>query len=204
MMMHSKSRRIAGVVLAAGTSSRMGVNKMLLKIDGETLLRRTVRRAIAATLDPVIVVLGHEADQERGELSDLACEVVLNRDYAQGIDVSLQAGLAAVPAQSVAAVVILADMPFVTASMISTLVERYRESSAPLVISDYSGVYAPPMLYDRSLFSELKAMKAEGCGKQVVKRHQSEALSVTWPAATLMDVDAPLDYERVKAEFGKG
>jgi molybdenum cofactor cytidylyltransferase len=192
---------VAGIILAAGTSSRMGVNKMLLRLDGETLLRRTVSRAAAAALDPIIVVLGHQADRARVELSDLACEAVLNPDYALGINVSLQVGLAAVPSQCVAAVVILADMPFVTASMIATLVERYRESSAPLVISDYSGVNAPPMLYGRSLFPELREMKGEGCGKQVVKQHRSEALAIPWPAAALIDIDAPADYERVKTEL---
>jgi CTP:molybdopterin cytidylyltransferase MocA len=72
------------------------------------------------------------------------------------------------------------------------------------VISDYSGVNAPPMLYDRSLFPELRAMTGEGCGKQVVKRHQGEALPVSWPEAALMDIDVPVDYERLKTELGKG
>ncbi len=195
---------VAGIVLAAGTSTRMGANKMLLKLEGETLLRRTVSQAAVAGLDPVVVVLGHEAERARGELSDLSCTPVLNPAYARGIDSSLQAGLAAVPAQSVAAVVMLADMPFVTASTIAALVERYRESTAPLVISDYAGVNAPPMLYDRSLFRELREMKGEGCGKQVVKQHQHEALAISWPAAALTDIDVPADYERAKTELGEG
>jgi len=202
-MRRERSGPVAGIVLAAGTSSRMGVNKMLLKLDGETILRRTVSRAVAAGLEPVLVVLGHEAERARGELSGLACEPVLNADYLLGITASLHAGLAKVPARSAAAMVILADMPFVTSSMIASLVDRYRQSAAPLVISDYAGVDAPPMLYDRSLFSELQAMKGEGCGKQVVKRHRGEALALSWPAAALADVDVPADYERFRAELGE-
>jgi molybdenum cofactor cytidylyltransferase len=90
-------------------------------------------------------------------------------------------------------------MPLVTTAMIATLVERYRTSGAPLVISDYGGVNAPPMLYDRSLFDELLSMQGEGCGKQVVKRHRAEALSVVWPQEALTDLDVPEDYDRVKA-----
>jgi len=202
-MPRERSGPVAGIVLAAGTSSRMGVNKMLLKLDGETILRRTVSRAVAAGLEPVLVVLGHEAERARAELSGLACEPVLNADYLLGITASLHAGLAKVPARSAAAVVILADMPFVTSSMIASLVDRYRQSAAPLVISDYAGVDAPPMLYDRSLFSELQAMKGEGCGKQVVKRHRGEALALSWPAAALADVDVRADYERLRAELGE-
>jgi molybdenum cofactor cytidylyltransferase len=177
----------------------MGRNKMFLELDGESILRRAVRQAIAAKLDPVLVVVGHEAERARGELAGLACEAVWNPEYALGVNASLRAGIASVPARAAAAVVLLADMPFVTASMIGTMVDRYRASEAPLVISDYSGVNAPPMLYDRSLFSELGAMEGEGCGRQVVRRHRSEALALSWPAEALADVDVPEDYERVKA-----
>lgn len=195
---------VAGVVLAAGTSTRMGENKLLLRLDGESLLTRAVKRVIAAGLDPVLVVLGHEAKQALGELAGLSCQPVLNPDYARGINFSVRAGIAAIPARACAAVVVLADMPFVTDRMISALVERYRNCSAPLVISDYAGVPAPPTLYDRSLFSELVAMEGEGCGKQVVRRHRTEAEIVAWPAAALTDLDRPEDYERVKAELGVG
>src|SRR6185436_20155579 len=95
-----------------------------------------------------------------------------------GINTSLKTGIAAVeklPERPQAALVMLADMPFVTSEMIAALIARYRASTAPLVISDYGGVNAPPMLYDRSLFNELLAMTGEGCGRQVVKRHRAEA-----------------------------
>jgi CTP:molybdopterin cytidylyltransferase MocA len=98
-----------------------------------------------------------------------------------------------------AAVVILADMPFVTPAMIETLIREYRESTAPLVVSDYEGVNAPPVLYDRSLFYELEVSEGQGCGKHVVKRHRHEARSVAWPAEALADLDLPEDVDRVKA-----
>lgn len=200
-MRPEKAGPVAGVVLAAGASTRMGANKMFFELEGETILRCAVCRAAAAGLDPVVVVLGHEADRALWELSGLPCQPVVNPDYARGINVSLRTGIAALPARAVAVVVLLADMPFVTAQMIATLIERYRESSAPLVVSDYDGVNAPPVLYDRSLFGELGAMEGQGCGKQVVKRHQSEAVVVSWPAAVLTDLDVPDDYERAKAQL---
>jgi len=182
----------------------MGRNKMLLPLDGESILRRAVGRAVAAGLDPVVVVLGHDAERARDELAGVSCRAVVNPDYARGVNVSLRAGIAALPAEARAVVVILADMPFVTASMMETLVERYRETTAPLVVSEYDGVNAPPILYDRSLFSELGAMEGEGCGKQVVKKHRSEAAVVAWPAEALADVDVPDDYERARAGLASG
>lgn len=190
---------VAGVLLAAGTSSRMGRNKMLFELNGESVLRGAARRALAAGLSPLLVVLGHEAEKSRPELDGLPCHIVINPQYEQGINSSLKAGISAVPAEARAAVVMLADMPFVTPEMISGLIDRYRSSEAPLVISDYEGVNAPPMLYDRGLFEELLAMTGEGCGRQVVKRHRGEAEVLAWPPSALADIDVPADYERMKA-----
>jgi molybdenum cofactor cytidylyltransferase len=196
--MSDRSGPVAGILLAAGTSSRMGRNKMLFELNGESILRGAARRALAAGLSPLLVVLGHEAEKSRGELDGLPCQIVINPNYEQGINSSLKSGISAVPAEAQAAVVMLADMPFVTPEMIAGLIDRYRSSEAPLVISDYEGVNAPPMLYDKSLFTELLAMTGEGCGRQVVKRHREEAEVLAWPVAALADMDVPEDYERMK------
>jgi molybdenum cofactor cytidylyltransferase len=191
---------VAGILLAAGTSSRMGRNKLLFELDGETVLHRAARAALDGGLSPLLVVLGHEAEQAGRALGGLPCQMVINPDYEQGINSSLKSGVAALPSEPrpvIAAVVMLADMPFVTSEMIAGLVERYRSSAAPLVISDYAGVNAPPMLYDRSLFGELLAMTGEGCGRQVVKRHRGEAEVLAWPEAALADLDVPEDYARL-------
>jgi molybdenum cofactor cytidylyltransferase len=203
-MTHDNERGgpVAGILLAAGTSSRMGANKLLFELEGESLLRRAVRRALEAGLSPLLVVLGHEAERAERELQGLPCVVVLNRDYEAGITSSLQSGVAALPATAPAVVVMLADMPFVTAEMLAGLAARWRAGAAPLVISDYEGVNAPPMLYDRALFGELRAMPVEGasgCGRPVVKRHRTEAEVLAWPAAALADLDVPEDYERLTA-----
>jgi CTP:molybdopterin cytidylyltransferase MocA len=95
--------------------------------------------------------------------------------------------------------VLLADMPFVTPGMMAALVTRYRTTAAPLVISDYAGVIAPPMVYDRSLFDEIRDMAEGRCGKQVVKRHRQEAEVLSWPAEALADVDVPDDYQKIQA-----
>lgn len=196
-------RVVAGIVLAAGASTRMGGNKLFFELEGEALLRRAVRAAVSAGLDPVVVVLGHEAERARATLEDLACRPVLNPDYARGQGSSLRAGVAALPPHAAAAVVTLADMPFVTAGMIATVVERYRQGTAPLVVSDYGGTTAPPTLYDRSLFSEVLALEGEAGGRHVVNRHRDELLAVGFPAEALIDLDLPGDYERVKARMAQ-
>ena len=191
---------VAAVVLAAGSSTRMGRNKLLLQIGGESLVRRAVRLAGEAGLDPVVVVTGEFRDAVEREVRDLPCLPVFNPNHAAGIQTSVARGVAAVGACG-AAVVLLPDMPFVTARMVGAVVARRRETGAPLVVSRYGGrVNAPPILYERSLFDEVARMEA-GCGREVVRRHHDRAAFVDWPADRLRDLDHPDDYDAARLEL---
>ncbi len=192
---------VAGIVLAAGTSSRLGLNKLLLELEGEPVLRRSVRRASEARLDPVIVVLGFEADSARAALSGLIYKEVLNSEYEKGINSSVRVAIAEVPQDVSAAIVILPDMPLVTSEMLQTLVERYRSSVAPVVVSRYGDVNAPPTLHDRSVFQEFFGEEVQGCGRHIVRRHRDKIETVDWPAEALDDLDLPGDYESVVARL---
>src|SRR5262245_4447156 len=146
------SAEIAGVLLAAGMSTRMGQNKLFLSLgEGETVLGRAVATAVAAGLDPLLVVVGHEAERVRAALRGTPAQAVFNPDYARGQNTSLRAGIAAVPDRVAAAVVLLADMPLVDADMVRTLVARWREGGARLAISRYGDVVAPPTVYGAAL-----------------------------------------------------
>jgi molybdenum cofactor cytidylyltransferase len=196
--------KVAGILLAAGASTRMGRNKLLVALDGETLLRRAARRALDAGLDPVLVVVGHEAERARAEIDGLGCRAVPNPDHARGIDTSLSAGIDAVPPEVDAAVVLLADMPWVSSDMIRAVALRHAETGAPLVASRYGEATAPPVLYHRSLFAELRGGEGEGRGRQLVRRYARVAAFVPWPESALADLDAPDDLERARARLGSG
>jgi molybdenum cofactor cytidylyltransferase len=167
--------RVAGVVLAAGASRRMGRNKMLLELEGEPLVRRAARRALEAGLSPVVVVLGHEAEQARAALAGLPVEFATNPDFQGPTSGSLHAGLARLAPDRVAA-----------------------GDAAPLIVSRYGDVTAPPLLFRRALFAELMAWTGEGCGKAVVQAHRHEARYVDRPGAVLADVDTPEDFAAVQ------
>ena len=218
----ARSGRIAGIVLAAGSSARMGRNKLLLELGGETVVQRAARTAIDAGLDPVIVVTGHAHEAVAAQLHVFALTTVVNTEHAAGQHTSVAAGIAALgghcgsaedgPAADdgaasddcVAAIVMLADMPFVTTTMLRHVATRYHETGAPLVVSRYGGdVTAPPMLYDRSLFGELMRMDAR-CGRQVVRCHRREAVEVDWPAEALRDLDRLADYEAIREDLAGG
>jgi molybdenum cofactor cytidylyltransferase len=186
--------RVAAVILAAGASRRMGKNKMLLELEGESLVRRAAKRALAAGLDPVVVVIGHEADRLRAELQDLPLEFAVNPEYTGPTSASLHHGLNALGPDVDAVVVMLGDMVRVTVETLAMLVAAARGTEAPLVVSRYGDVTAPPLLFRRMLFAELLAWTGEGCGKAVVQAHSSEAMFVDRPVALLTDVDTPEDF----------
>lgn len=194
-----RPERIAGILLAAGTSSRMGENKLLLEIGGEPLLCRVARQALAGGLEPLVVVLGHEAERARALLAGVDCATVENPAYASGQPSSVAAGIAALPPGIDAAMILLADMPFVSPAMIRSLVERRITGGARLVISRYGEIQAPPALYDRSLFAELSNMTDGRCGREVIARHRDEAEALVWPSDRLADLDLPDDLARVRA-----
>jgi molybdenum cofactor cytidylyltransferase len=195
--------RVAGVILAAGASRRMGRNKMLLELEGEALVRRAARRALAAGLSPVVVVLGHEAERLRTALAGLPCDLAINPDYTGPTSGSLHKGLEHLPAAAGAAVVMLGDMVLVTEQMLRDLVAAAGRDAAPLFVSRYGDVTAPPLLFRRVLFPELLAWTGEGCGKTVVQRHTAEAVYLDWPRAVLTDVDTPDDFTAAQALIGK-
>ncbi|MGH7525847.1 MAG: nucleotidyltransferase family protein, partial [Gemmatimonadales bacterium] len=141
-MPSARSGRVAGVVLAAGSSSRLGANKLLLTLGRETVVRRAARQAVEAELSPVVVVLGFEAEQVEAALEGLTVEPVVNPDYAVGLNASLRVGIAQVPPDCDAALVLLADMPLVTARMLAQMVSRFRAGREPLVVSLYGDVPA--------------------------------------------------------------
>jgi molybdenum cofactor cytidylyltransferase len=195
---------VAGILLAAGAATRMGRNKLLLELAGEPLVRRAARCALAAGLSPVLVVLGHEADQVRRALAGLACTPVSNPCFAEGMNTSLSAGVTAVPPEAEAALVLLADMPFVEPAMIEAVVARWRETGAPVVASRSGASPAPPTLYARSLFPLLTGGTGEGRGREVVRGQGERARFVDWPAAALADLDVAEDVEHARARLGAG
>jgi molybdenum cofactor cytidylyltransferase len=188
---------VAGIMLAAGASRRMGTNKLLLRLAGEPLVRRACRRALAAGLHPLIVVLGHEPERVREALTGLDCRFVVNPDVGGPMSSSLQCGLEGLPTGVEAAVIMLADMVNVTEDMVRALIVAAQTGAALLVSSRYAETLAPPVLFRRALFGELRASTGEGCGKVVVEQHREHALYLDWPLGALMDVDTPEDFAQL-------
>lgn len=188
---------VGAIVLAAGQSSRMGENKIFLRLEGESLVRRMAGRAVEAGFAPVVVVLGHDAERGRQEVASLPCVPVVNPRYEEGMATSVHCGLESLPPEAEAALVLHVDQPLVSVRQLREILAAYEASRPPLVVSEYDGVHAPPMLFRRDLFPELRTMRGDGCRKRIVRQHLDEAVVLPFPAVLLTDVDSPDDYQRV-------
>lgn len=184
--------RVAAVILAAGGSARFGSPKQLARWRGKTFIEQAVDTALASSARPVVVVLGAEVERCRAVLADRPIEVVVNETWMQGQSTSMQAGLAALPANIGGAVFFLVDLPGVAPDLIDRLLQRHRETLAPLVWPEFEGRRGNPILFDRSLFLELRQVRGDTGGKPVLLRYQDRAERVVVSdKSILQDFDRP-------------
>ena len=190
---------IAGIILAAGASSRMGTPKALLDYRGETFMGRLVR-VLGETCSPVIVVLGYHADVLRQQVP-AAAKIVINPDPSRGQLSSLQAGLTIMPAEVEGFAFIPVDSPAVEADTVAELGRAFekRAASTLFVIPRQSGRRGHPVLAARSIAAEFLALPPTGEAREVVHAHVdcTEYVDVD-DAGIFTDVDDPEAYRRLK------
>jgi molybdenum cofactor cytidylyltransferase len=201
-----KGRTIAAVVLAAGRSSRMGgPNKLLAEIGGRPLVRIVVDAALASRARPVIVVTGHQRERVEAALAGLPVKFVPNPHYAEGLGTSLQAGIAALPAEVDGAIVCLGDMPQVDAGLIDRLIVAFDPAHGALVVvPTIDGQRGNPVVWSRRFFADLMAVEGDVGARYLIGRYPEAVAEVPLTGtAALTDVDTPEALEAVRAELEK-
>lgn len=188
----AKASKVAALVLAAGRSSRMGANKLLAKVEGVPMLLRAVNAALASQAAPVTVVLGHDAGAAEALLAGRAVTVVHNADYAQGLSSSLRAGLAALPDEAEAALVLLADMPRISASHVDRLVEAHQARPDAIVVPRQGGRRGNPILWPREFFARMQQVAGDQGAREVLEANAARVHFVEFEDdAIFLDVDTP-------------
>ena len=187
----------AGILLAAGGSTRYGQPKMLLPWRGKPLIRHAAEAALAGGLSPVIVVTGAVDNPLREALAGLAVEFAPNPLWQEGQSTSLRAGIHALSNRIGSAVFLLADQPFVTPELVRTLRDRHAETLAPVIAPRVGDRRGNPVLFDRDTFADLLALRGDTGGRAIFQKTRMTYLD--WPDANLLlDVDTPEDYAHLK------
>jgi molybdenum cofactor cytidylyltransferase len=189
--------RIAGLVLAAGRSSRMAPrNKLLEPVGGEKMVRRVAATAIAGGVTPVIVVTGHEAQAVTAALSG-AVTIVANPDYADGLSTSLRAGLGGLPAAIDGALILLGDMPAVGTGVLGALMAAFTGANA-ICVPVRHGRKGNPVLWGSAYFAEMMQLSGDSGAKPLMALHEAHVVEVEVATDSIFeDVDAPKDLARL-------
>ena len=194
---------IVAIVPAAGMSTRMGQNKLLLTFNGQSLIARAVDTLLASQVDQLVVVLGHEAEKVKAQLQGKPIIFVQNPDYREGMSTSIRAGLSAVPAEAQAIMIYLPDQPLLEAADVDLLIRAFAEAKAShksFVVPFFRGQRGNPVVLD-ALFrgTILDVVGDVGC-RRVIKRNPDRVLKVEMKTNHVVsDLDTLEDYERLLA-----
>ena len=190
--MNEQEEKVAGIVLAAGASTRIGVPKQLLRVEGETLLDRMLDHALNSALEQVVLVLGFQVQKiKEGLKTDLRhprLKIVENKLYEEGISSSIIAGLSAVEDAYGHIMILLADMPFVTTKLINHLLHQYLASRLDLGAISIKGRRSHPVIIGRRFYEELRQLKGD-LGARDLFRKYSHQVYLVEPGEDYEDVD---------------
>ncbi|MDW7693544.1 nucleotidyltransferase family protein [Flammeovirgaceae bacterium SG7u.111] len=192
----SKSK-LSIVVLAAGQSSRMGKPKQLLPVNGQPMLRRVAKTALSADNTKVTVVLGANAEACTEVLASLPVQIVVNKNWENGMGSSINSGLASALKQNPetdAVLLLLADQPFVTSKHINALQKLASTSKKSIIASSYSEIVGVPILLKKKYFSDLLKLNANKGAKLIVKANPDDIQSIPFPEAA-KDIDTLEDFQ---------
>jgi molybdenum cofactor cytidylyltransferase len=194
---------VAGIVLASGMSTRFGdSNKLLARVGRVPVVERTVHAYVDAGLEPLLVVVGFGAREIEQVLHTFPCRCVFNPEFHLGQSRALVRGVRELPEGIDAAVIGVADQPFLTREIVRSLVDRFTVDRSLLVAPRYAGGSGNPVLFDRRLFPELMEAQGDLGGRTVVQRHRA---SITWVDVdddrAARDVDTLADLDQANRDL---
>jgi molybdenum cofactor cytidylyltransferase len=203
-----KNGTIAAVVLAAGRSSRMGRHKLLLPLGGRPLVSYAIEAACASSADPVCVVLGYQAPEVEAALPSGRYRVRVNPNFVTGMASSLRLGietLMMLPAEvepHLGAIIVLADQPLVSSSLINRLLMSARATPEAIIAAAYAGQRSTPVYFPYALFPELLQIEGDEGGRSVIAHHPDLVkLESVEERARGLDIDREEEYEQLLAQW---
>jgi molybdenum cofactor cytidylyltransferase len=190
------------IILAAGSSSRMGQSKQLLKIEGESLVRRAVRVAIAAGQKNIFVVVGANGDHVREKIEDLPITIVENPNYASGMASSIAAGIRCLSQKSPGALIMTCDQPVIKAQHFLNMINIFNTRRPRICATGYEDFSGVPAIFSSNLYPELLKLNGDRGARAVVEKYKQHLISLPCPDAAL-DCDTPQEFDEMTNYFSQ-
>ena len=185
------------IILAAGSSSRMGQSKQQLNIDGEPLLLRSVKAALDSTVKKIIVVLGASEKENRALIDNLPVDIIYNPRWESGMGSSLKTGLTSfikTTAGLEGIITLVCDQPLLKSGHIDKLIEKHRLTEKPVVASWYAQTLGVPAFFGKVYFQKLLSLDDDQGAKKLLQQHPEDVGIVNFPEGEI-DLDTPEDYQ---------
>ena len=195
---------ITALVLAAGMSTRLGHNKLLLFFKGKPLIGHAVDTLLASSIDEIIVILGHEADLVRAAIGEKRVSFLENRDYQEGLGSSIRTGFAAIPLATGGIMIYLADQPLLEPEEVNLLIHAFGEAAKTnksIVVPLFRGLRGNPVIVNSFYRASILAIAGETGCRRVIKENPDQVLTIEMETDHVVrDIDTMEQYERLVAE----
>ncbi len=188
--------KVGIIVLAAGSSSRLGESKQLLAYKGKSLLKHAVQQAVASECAPILVVLGANAERHKMEIENEPAHIEVNSEWQRGIGTSIACGVRTLLAQQntlEATVIMLCDQPFIDSDLINQLIAESEKSEKGIVACTYGDAIGSPALFNRKYFDDLQRLKENAGAKALFRQYSADLQTINFPLGET-DIDTQLDY----------
>jgi len=188
---------ISLVLLAAGSSSRLGQSKQMLPVDGVPLLQQAATTALASGVADVIVILGANEQPHKNAIHGLPVTTIANHYWKSGIGSSIKSGLNYLIRKSPdteAVILMVCDQPTLTSQHLRNLIQTFKQTGAPIIASQYADTLGVPALFARSFFTNLLMLRDEQGAKKLIEQFQAQVKGVYFPEGSI-DIDTQEDYQ---------
>ena len=187
---------ISAIILAAGTSSRMGRTKQLLKAGNSTMIRTVTENVLASSVDEVLVVTGYHHNEVSAAINDLPVQIIFNPHYEAGQGTSLALGVRSIDVKTSAFLVFMADQPLISASLINILIKEFQKRNCQVFRPVCDGLPGHPVIFSYSLCEELTNLAGDEGARQVLKRLEGKVeYFPVQDKAVVFDIDTPECYK---------
>jgi len=199
-------RPMAGIILAAGMSTRFGTTKQLAEVGGKHLLESVLDAALSSCLDRVVVVLGHRAEEISNTLKDHdsrdRLQILINPDYQEGMSRSLRFGIDHIRKLFPSAMILLGDQPLIDANLIDHLVYRFRSSQKDICLPVCQGRRGHPVIFSRRFYKAIMSVEGDIGARDILSKNPDHILTVDISNSQIfLDVDTPADVEALKSQL---
>ena len=190
------------LILAAGSSSRLGEPKQLLLYDSKPLLQHAIDIVLETDKGPAVTVLGANAGVIMQQVSLPGGNIIINDNWQEGMGSTISFGLhrlCDLYPQSTAIIIIVCDQPLITSALLNQLIETHQEKQKRIVACAYGNTLGTPVLFDRRFFIDLLQFKGHEGAKRIIYQYEAEVAAVDFPGGNI-DIDTAADYEKLKKE----